>query len=260
MDNDFVITKINRVILVGKNEYKEKVTKFTGALRSNELIFHMSGKATVHFNGKILTCEKDVIRFLPKGDNWEYVVDREEWGECIDVFFDTNIPISDEAFVTKIKNGAAVERVFKKLFSVWVAKNDGYYFECISLLYKIFAELQKQNYIPEEQYNTIKPAIDFINDHFFDHNISVPALASLCGISDSYLKKLFIKKFGVPPVKYLIGLKISYACDLLHSGLYTVTQVAENCGYNNPHFFSRQFKEYMGITPTQFVAKYRSSK
>lgn len=260
MNQDFIITKINRVILVGKNEYPEKTTSFTNDSTCNELIFHLSGKSTVRFNGQYLNCEQDIVRFLPKGEVKEYTVERKERGECIDIFFDTNAPISKEAFVLKQKNSAVVANLFKKIFSVWISKNDGYYFKCVGLLYMIFAEMQKQNYIPENQYNTIKPAINYINENFLSAKISMPYLAKICQISESYLKKLFIKKFGVSPVKYIIWLKINYACDLLRSDLYTIIQVSEICGYSNSHFFSRQFKEYIGISPSSFVAKYKSSK
>ena len=260
MKQDFNISKISRVILVGKNEFPEKLTLFNNDLNCNELILHLSGKTTVKFNGKILNCEKDIIRFLPKGENKEYIVDRKEHGECIDIFFDTDIPISEDAFILKIKNSSVITNLFKKIFSVWVSKKEGYYFECMGLLYKIFAELQKHNYIPESQYNAIKPAIEFINENFLNAKIPMSYLANICGISESYLKKLFIKKFGMPPVKYIIGLKINYACDLLRSELYTITQTSEICGYNNPNFFSRQFKEYIGVSPTDFINKYKSSK
>ena len=133
MNDNFIIKKINRVILVEKNEYQEKNTTFIHNLKSNELILHISGKAQVKFNGKILNCESGTIRFLPKGENKEYIVEREEHGECFDVFFDTDVPISDEAFVLNVKNSIKIENLFKKLFSVWVSKNEGYYFESISL-------------------------------------------------------------------------------------------------------------------------------
>ncbi len=260
MNNDFIITNIKRIILVGKDEYTEKTTSFTNTLKNHELIFGLSGESIVKFNGKILKCGQNKIRFLPKGEVKEYVVERTQKGECIDIFFDTDAPISDEAFVLKLQNSSAISNMFKKIFSLWVAKHDGYYFECISLLYKIFAELQKKNYIPESQYKAIKPAIDYINENFLNKKIPMPYLAEICGISESYLKKLFIKKFGVPPVKYLIQLKINYACDLLISNLYTISQIAEICGYKDVYFFSRQFKEYMGLSPTDFINKYKSSK
>ena len=260
MNNDFIITEIGRAILVGKDEYPAAKVTFGGKLKYNELIYHLSGKSTVHFNGKILETEEDTIRFLPKDKNGEYIVEKKEAGDCIDVFFDTDIPVSEEAFVVKAIQSATVSGLFKKLFSVWVAKNDGYYYECISLLYRIFAEMQKQNYIPPNQYDTIKPAIEYIMENFLKSKISVPFLAEKCGISEAYLKKLFVKKFGMSPLRYIIRLKINHACDLLHSNQYSVTQVAELCGYENVYFFSRQFKSYIGVTPTEFVNKYKSSK
>ena len=260
MNNKFAITDIKRVILVGKDEYKETVTTFKHNLCSNELIFKLSGESTVFFNGKQLDVKKDTIRFLPQGEIHEYIVKRKEHGECIDVCFDTDVPVANEAFVLKLNQNEKIKSLFKKIFSVWVAKGDGYYFECVSIIYKIFAELQKKNYIPESQFNSIKPAIDYIEKHFLDKKITAEELTLCCTISYPYIKKLFIKKFGVPPIKYSIQLKINYACDLLKSEVYTISQISEICGYNDIYFFSRQFKEYMGLSPTDFINKYKSSK
>ena len=65
-------------------------------------------------------------------------------------------------------------------------------------------------------------------------------------------EKAVYKKFGVPHVKYIIQLKMNYARDLLEREEYTVTDIAQICGYDNLGFFSRQFKDYTGITPTKF--------
>lgn len=260
VNTDFLITEISRVIMVDKDEYAEKTTNFGTCLAKNELIFHFSGEATVYFNNKIMKTQKNTIRFLPKGENSNYVVERKSHGECILICFDTDTPVSAEAFTLDVKNAVAIGNLFKKIFAVWVAKHDGFYFECISILYKIFSELQKDNYIPKNQYEKIEPAISYIENHFLDAKISVELLAGLCNISVSYLKKLFVKKFGVPPIKYIIRLKINYACDLLRTDLYKVTQIAEMCGFNNIHFFSRQFREYTSLTPTEFKNKYKSSK
>lgn len=260
MNQDFLITGIRRVIFVDKDEYPESKIEFHNNLSSNEVVFYFSGRTIVHFNGVTLNTEENTIQFLPKGRNLGYIVENLSKGDCMDVFFDTDRPIAEEAFVMKCSRSTAVANLFKKIFSLWVAKDEGYYFECISLLYRIFAELQKQNYIPENQYRAIQPAIDYIQKHFRNGKISVDELAARCGISTSYLKKLFIKKFGIPPSKYMISLKINYACDLLQSGLYNITQTAEHCGYADIYFFSRQFKEYRGISPSAFIEKYKSSK
>ncbi len=259
-NQNFIVTNIRKVILVGKNEYPEHKMKFQPNLSHNELIFYLSGKSTVYFNGKILKTAENTIRFLPKGESKEYVVESEERGECIDVFFDTNLPLSSEAFVIKVTNDNTICNTFKKLFAVWVAKNDGFHHECMSLLYKIFSELNKQNYLSNSNYNKIQPAVEYIQKHFLEEKIPIRTLAEKCGISEVYLKKLFIKKFKVPPIKYIIQLKINYACDLLSLGQYSVTQVAELCNFTDVYFFSKQFKSYLGISPSTYVNKYKSSK
>ena len=121
MNFDFNITKIHRVIMVGKEEYPEKVTEFKSKrVAHNELIYHISGSSRVFFNGKELMTKPGTVRFLPTGDLHEYRVEQIEVGDCIDVFFDTDSPISSEAFVIDMSKREGLEQLFKKIF--WIRK------------------------------------------------------------------------------------------------------------------------------------------
>ena len=260
MENNFIITGIDRVIMVGPNEYKSLYTSFSNNLKYNELIFHFSGQSTVYFDNLVLETNPNTIRFLPEGSFSRYDVLRREHGECIFVAFSADRPISDKAFVISSLRKESIGNLFKKMFSVWIGKGDGYYFETISILYKIFAEIQKERYTPAAHYLKIKPAADFIHDRFLKEELSVSALSNMCGIKESYFKRLFKEKYGMPPKKYIIQLKINHACELLRLKEYSVTEIAEICNFSDIYFFSRQFKEYVGITPTQFAEKYKSSK
>ena len=146
------------------------------------------------------------------------------------------------------------------MFSVWVSKKEGYYFESVSLLYRIFAEMQKDTSVPKSHKSKIAPAMEIIHSEFLTRDFSIGELAAMCGMGECYFQKLFKKIYGVSPKRYVIQLKINHACDLLRLERYTVTQIAELCNFSDIYFFSRQFKEYMGITPTEFIKKYRSSK
>ena len=260
MEDYFVITGIKRVIMVGKDEYPEHLTSFKHDLETNELIFNISGHSTVYFNGIRLENLPGNVRFLPKGPTKQYDVLRQNRGECIDIFFDTDKPVSNEAFVKSVSSNEKVGNLFKRIFALWVSKEKGYYFESISLLYRIFAELEKESSSPKKHADKIAPAIDFIHNEFLKRDISLEELATASNMCESYFQRLFKEKYGVSPKRYIIQLKINHACDLLRLKRHTVTQIAELCNFSDVYFFSRQFKEYMGITPTQFIKKYRSSK
>lgn len=257
MNKNRHITAIRHVIFVGEHLYPKSATEFTHELTTQELIFHFSGQNTVQFGNKVLQDTPDSLRYLPKGKPDRYRIQRHVHGECIDVFFDTDIPLSDEAFT---QSAPQVGHLFRRLFSVWCAKDEGYYYECMGLLYQILAHLQKTHYLPDKQYQFIQPAIAYIEEHLLDNKISTAQLADYCGISYSYLGKLFLKKFGKQPMRYILERKLAYACDLMQSHMYNVTQTAEICGYSDVSFFSRQFKKYLGISPSTFLQKHGASK
>lgn len=249
---DFIITSIDNVISVGPDKYAEPITEFRHHLSSYELIFHFSGSATVYFGDQVLHTEPNTIRFLPKGDTSRYTVERHLHGSCIDIFFQTDKPPAQEAFTISVPEGSQTSALFKKIFSLWVTKDEGSYFACMSLLYKVLSQLQTQSYLPDKLLQKIAPALQAIHTDFLTKDLSVNDLASLCGISYSYLKKLFLKRFRLTPLQYINQIKMNYACDLLKTGQYTISQVSDQCGYRDVSFFSRQFRQYIGTPPSHY--------
>lgn len=73
-----------------------------------------------------------------------------------------------------------------------------------------------------------------------------------------YIRKLFKKETGATPAEYLLKERMTLAQQLLSSGIsnrfspYTVSQVAEACGYSEPLYFSRVFKNYFGVAPSEY--------
>ena len=260
MNQDFTITHIERIIFVDVHEYPEPKTSFNHDARFNELIFTLSGRRTVHFNGLELEDTPNSIRFIPQGPVFEYVVERQEPGPCIDIFFSTDRPVAPRSFVQELGENSKLASLFQTIFSTWVAREESYRFTCMSLLYSILTEMNRSAYISQGQYGRIKPVADYINRNFLSQSITSQTLESVSQVSYSYLKRLFTAHYGLSPRKYIIQLRLNHACDLLRLERYKVAQIAELCNFSDIYFFSRQFKEYVGITPTQFVKKYRSSK
>ena len=260
MEETMVITEIKQVILVGKEEYRDARTIFRSTLPSHELIFHFSGRNTIWFDDLVLEEGANTVRFLPKGRSKRYEVLRHEHGECIDVFFESQSPLSPVAFVAGVAKPEKVGALFKQLFTVWAGKGRGYYHEAMSLLYRILAELSRESHAPRRHSQRIRPALDVIHSRFLEEELTVAGLAAACGMGESYFRRLFKERYGMSPKKYIIRLKIDYASALLQLGRYSVGQVAALSHFPDAYFFSRQFKEYMGISPKEFARKYISSK
>ena len=253
MKNDFIITSIRQIILVDHTNFVG-TKQYKSPLKSNELIFHFSGDTIVNFNQKTLHTTANTVRFLPQGENRQYEV-QGNLGVSIDIFFQADHPIAEEAFVIDCKKNQKLAPLFQKAFSVWIARREGYYMECLSILYKIFAELQKSNYIPEKKFAVIRPAVAYIRENFLKESISSKKLEELCGVSYSYIKQLFAQALGASPQNYALQLKMNYAADLLAIHRYSVGQVAELCSYQGPSFFSRQFKAFFGCAPSTYRNK-----
>lgn len=73
-----------------------------------------------------------------------------------------------------------------------------------------------------------------------------------------YARKLFKKETGVTPHGYLLQQRMQLAAGLLSGGKtnkysrFSVSQVAEACGFAEPLYFSRVFKKYYGISPSEY--------
>ena len=73
-----------------------------------------------------------------------------------------------------------------------------------------------------------------------------------------YVRKLFQKETGVTPRTYLENARMELAASILSSGVtnkysnYSVSQVAEACGYLEPLYFSRVFKKHFGVSPSEY--------
>lgn len=76
-----------------------------------------------------------------------------------------------------------------------------------------------------------------------------------------YLRKLFKKEMGLTPLEYMTKLRMKKAESLLCGGAagYTVSEVAELCGYENALYFSRVFKKYFGQPPSALAARNRGT-
>lgn len=81
----------------------------------------------------------------------------------------------------------------------------------------------------------------------------VPAdLAEAAGLSADYFSRVFGKTYGMPPRKWIVQQRIRHAAERLAHSSLSVSEVAEEFGYRDLFFFSRQFKAVLGMSPARY--------
>ena len=122
----------------------------------------------------------------------------------------------------------------------------------ISKLYELFHRMSTAH-----TSMVIAPALEYIEKNYSDPELSNVSLARICGVSEVYFRKLFLKHKGVPPHKFVSDLRVARAKQLLSGGRLKISAVAEVCGFANPYHFCRAFKAHTGQTPTEFMEQSR---
>ena len=83
-------------------------------------------------------------------------------------------------------------------------------------------------------------------------DLDMNAVARAASLSPFYLTRIFKQRYGVPPYRYLIGLRIRYASDLLRESSLSVTQVCHRSGFNSLSHFITTFRRHTGMSPSQY--------
>ncbi|WP_159885628.1 response regulator [Paenibacillus puerhi] len=94
----------------------------------------------------------------------------------------------------------------------------------------------------------------YLEEHFAEE-ISLEQISRRIGLSSFYFSKYFKKMAGINFKEYLIQIRMEKAMFLMKSFNKSVKEVTLEVGYNDPNYFSKAFKKYTGLSPTQFISQ-----
>ena len=89
---------------------------------------------------------------------------------------------------------------------------------------------------------------------------TVDEMAADVSLSRSRLQHLYTETFGISISKDIITSRLDKAAELLKKSEYSINKVAELVGYPNASYFNRQFKNGLGMTPTEFRREYQEQE
>ncbi len=98
----------------------------------------------------------------------------------------------------------------------------------------------------------LKTAVDFIDEHYMDEDISLNTAANVANVSSNHFSALFSQNMGQTFIEYLTSLRMNKAKELLRCTGMRSSEIAGEIGYKDAHYFSYLFKKTQGMTPSDY--------
>ena len=121
------------------------------------------------------------------------------------------------------------------------------------VIYNILASICKKQKrsTTKNKYACIRTGIELLEQ---SSNMSIAQIATKCGVSECYFRRLFQEYSGESPVSFRQRHRIERAKQLLLSEEnFTVSEIAQELGFSDVYHFSKTFKKHCGLSPSAFV-------
>ncbi len=147
------------------------------------------------------------------------------------------------------------EKVLELFFDIISGYNEATALECKGKLTQIINMLILENFPdcfkPSEAPNTevCKQIKDYI-DAAQGMNMSLCDFADQFSYNKFYLERKFKSRYNTSIITYRNNKRMEFACEALAK--YSVSETAQRLGFSSIYAFSRAFKNYYGINPTEY--------
>lgn len=236
-------------------------------LNSFLLIYTLSGEGRLLYEEKeygltegsclFIHCMKHHEYHTVKGKKWEFL-----WlhfnGEKARGYYEEFVKNGFRILVIRQKE--LVEGLFREIIERNRKRELTTEVRTGGLIGTLLTELIVQNTTESRQAvlipSCVRAAEKYLEQHFRE-KVMLQELADMLHMDKFYLIKEFSRYVGVTPHEYQIGLRLSYAKELLKYSDLSVTEIAYACGVNQTSHFISLFKEREHLTPAKFRKEWR---
>lgn len=127
-------------------------------------------------------------------------------------------------------------------------------FSTAEVLAQVEAALSRTKRLGDPAQRVVRQALAYIHEHYAEP-ITREELARQGAISEGYLTRRFHQEMGVTPVMYLNRYRVKVAKAMLERGDKSVTDIALAVGFADSSYFSRVFRQEVGISPQRLPAR-----
>ena len=230
-----------------------------------QLLYIASGKGHFYFKGserETVVTKGNMILFRPGEPQvyYYYATDKTEvyWvhftGWKVEEYLSRyELPKEENVFYTGVSPD--YPWIYNQMLRELQLQRENYE-EMISLyMHHVFLTINR--YIKEgrqsknDMINEIEKAAHYFKENY-NTKISIEQYAQEHMMSVNWFIHSFKNVMKVPPMQYVVSLRMAAAKGYLESTNKTVGEIAAAVGYDNALYFSRVFRKYTGLSPTEY--------
>lgn len=250
---DTRILALSRVIRVYNGRPKGGVIHYSNRVKEHELILKWSGASISTLGSQSYDLAEGAVLYLPKGFRGEYQVETLRQGESIDIVMDLNAPLADVPTLLPPPHRPALRALFAACHEAWSEGSSP--LAALGQAYAVLAELQGEamaRNLPPSTQQAWDAVLSYLSQHWMDAKLDLSQVAAAAQLSYSYMKRLCIQQWGMPPSRYVTLRRMELARDLLSATEEPISRISQSVGYSSVYYFCRVFRRENGMTPTEY--------
>lgn len=253
--NNIIVTDINCV----KTDRLNKGSPFIPvAPRTWHALAFMTGGQLRYDNGETThIVSEGEVTFIRSGS-----VDISEAYQCDStsfICFDFRTLSNEFSFPGRFSFSAPVRerlrRQFEETLAIWRSGLSCKKTKCLEKIYSILTMLLDEIFESNRdsyRYRKIAPAVEFINNHCLEANISCERVSALTGMSAASLNRLFKSLYGMTMKSYITEKRVENAKSMLMNSTNSVGKISAACGFTDVYTFSHLFRRVTGCSPSDW--------
>ena len=161
-----------------------------------------------------------------------------------------------DVHIIKSGQNREIHHLMSRICRYYNLQTPNYELICSGLLQSILALISNQIY--GENGHTVERRRDKIRELISwvklvpNLYITVGECAQFCGLSKPHFTRVFKQVTGMPPVQFMLQIRIDRAKELLDFTDKSIAEIAEASGFTDQNYFARTFKSLTGMSPTQY--------
>jgi AraC-like DNA-binding protein len=219
----------------------------------HDITYIVAGSGTYIVNGEVYPVTAGDILYIPPGNTRQAWTSHDNLIELYAVNFQLPGQVLPFGYVNDLGYDPKLAGLFTQMTRVWMEREEMYVADAGSVAMQIICELYRR-VCCDKPVNRIDERVEkvkyFINENY-NTELSLSGLARVAGLNPVYLGALFSRNESCTVKEYINKVRVQHAYEIIRTEKLSINDVALSCGYADAFYFSRVFKRYIGVSPSQ---------